>query len=175
MFRELILGVRGPHVGAILGGLGLHVGAILGVWAGSGSQARLGRHLGWLQGGFRPQHGPNLVGIKIEFKNLGKNIWNFWIFALSKNICFRQKFWFRGASLVHKFAGQIYNAKILEMVARARFYQGGVPPFPQPPLLSPRAASASQDFKSPPGASWSLRFSWTLPGSSWPFSGPPKP
>ena len=43
-----------------MGVWGLHFGAILGVWAGSGSQARLGRHLGRLQGGFRPQHGPNL-------------------------------------------------------------------------------------------------------------------
>ena len=56
MFRELILGVWGPH----FGGLGPRFGAILGVWAGSGSQGRLGRHLGRLQGGFRPQHGPNL-------------------------------------------------------------------------------------------------------------------
>ena len=50
MFRELILGVWGPHFGAILG-----------VWAGSDSHARLGRHLGRLQGGFRPQHGPKMV------------------------------------------------------------------------------------------------------------------
>ena len=37
--------------GIILGGSGLHFRAILGVWAGSGSQVRLGRCFGRLLGG----------------------------------------------------------------------------------------------------------------------------
>ena len=38
--------------GIILGGRGGHFGAILGVWAGSGSQMRLGRRFGRLLGDF---------------------------------------------------------------------------------------------------------------------------
>ena len=38
-----------------------HNGAILGIWANSGSQARLGGRLGWLQGDFRRKDGPNLA------------------------------------------------------------------------------------------------------------------
>ena len=46
--------------GTILGGRGLHFGIILGVWAGSGSQMRLGRRLGRLLGDFQSQDGSNL-------------------------------------------------------------------------------------------------------------------
>ena len=44
----------------ILGGRGLHFRVILGVWAGSGSQMRLGRRLGRLLGDFQSQDGSNL-------------------------------------------------------------------------------------------------------------------
>ena len=44
-----------------MGGRGLHFGVILGVWAGSGSQMRLGRRLGRLLGDFQSQHGPNMA------------------------------------------------------------------------------------------------------------------
>ena len=67
VFRELILGVWGPHFGAILG-----------VWAGSGSQMRLRRRSGRLLGDFKSQDGSNLRpkmapswsqnGIKIDAK-----------------------------------------------------------------------------------------------------------
>ena len=46
--------------GIILEGRWLHFGAILGVWAGSGSQMRLGRRSGRLLGDFKSQDGSNL-------------------------------------------------------------------------------------------------------------------
>ena len=51
--------------GIILGGRGLHFGVILGVWAGSGSQMRLGRRLGRLLGDFQSQDGSNLGPKKV--------------------------------------------------------------------------------------------------------------
>ena len=57
---------------------GLHFRTILGVWAGSGSQVRLGRRSGRLLGDFKSQDGSNLKpkmvpscnqnGIKIDAK-----------------------------------------------------------------------------------------------------------
>ena len=51
--------------GTILGGRGLHFGVIVGVWAGSGSQMRLGRRLGRLLGDFQSQDGSNLGPKKV--------------------------------------------------------------------------------------------------------------
>ena len=48
-----------------MGGRGLHFGVILGVWAGSGSQMRLGRRLGRLLGDFQSQDGSNLGPKKV--------------------------------------------------------------------------------------------------------------
>ena len=47
-------------LGLILGGRGGHLGSILGVWGASGSQVRLGRHLGRLLDDFKSQDGSNL-------------------------------------------------------------------------------------------------------------------
>ena len=64
--------------GIIFGGRGRHFGAILEVWAGSGSQMRVGRRSGRLLGDFKGQDGsklkPKMVpswnqnGIKIDAK-----------------------------------------------------------------------------------------------------------
>ena len=64
--------------GIILGGRGHHFEAILGVWAGSGSQMRVGRRSWRLLGDFMSQDGSNLRpkmapswsqnGIKIDAK-----------------------------------------------------------------------------------------------------------
>ena len=62
--------------GTILGGRGLHFGVILGVWAGSGSQMRLGRRFGGLLGTkMGPSWSPrwDQVGPKKALKSMPKS------------------------------------------------------------------------------------------------------
>ena len=54
------MGPKSVVWGIILGGRGLYFGAILGVWAGSGSQMRVGRRSWRLLGDFMNQDGSNL-------------------------------------------------------------------------------------------------------------------
>ena len=95
-------GGLGLHFGEILGVWWPHLGAILEVWAGSGSQARLGRHLGRLQGGFRPQHGPNL----------GPKMAPSWSQNRTKNDAKIDHFWDAFKNTILKDFGWIFGGKM---------------------------------------------------------------